>query len=279
MQFRTHVKPELRGISGQDEYADGMVEHDMHVGKLLDLLDELGVADNTIVFYSTDNGPHMNTWPDAGWNPFHGEKNTNWEGGWRVPAIVRWPGRIKAGSVSNQILHHMDWLPTFLAAAGEPDIKEKLLTGYKDKAMGRDYKVHLDLQYPAAADWRDRGKPAQGDLLLLRRRRSDRAALRRLITRGMFTAKRASAWRCRREIEPLAEKRASAQMPKKMYFSRQKDLPFVPRSRALEMECSAKRASRKPAEQARGWVQSAFARGRVGGTTAIQPGESETCTR
>jgi arylsulfatase A-like enzyme len=144
MHFRTHVKPELRGISGQDEYADGMVEHDMHVGKLLDLLDELGIAENTIVFYSTDNGPHMNTWPDAGWNPFRGEKNTNWEGGWRVPAMVRWPGRIKAGSVSNPIVSHMDWLPTFLAAAGEPDIKEKLLTGYKNKAMGRDYKVHLD---------------------------------------------------------------------------------------------------------------------------------------
>jgi len=144
MHFRTHVKPELRGISGQDEYADGMVEHDMHVGKLLDLIDELGIADNTIVFYSTDNGPHMNTWPDAGWNPFRGEKNTNWEGGWRVPAMVRWPGHIEPGSVTNQILHHMDWLPTFLAAAGEPDIKEKLLTGYKDKAMGRDYKVHLD---------------------------------------------------------------------------------------------------------------------------------------
>jgi arylsulfatase len=144
MHFRTHVKPELRGISGQDGYADGMVEHDMHVGKFLDLLDELGIAENTIVFYSTDNGPHMNTWPDAGWNPFRGEKNTNWEGGWRVPAMVRWPGRIEAGSVSNQIVHHMDWLPTFLAAAGEPDIKEKLLTGYKDKAMGRDYKVHLD---------------------------------------------------------------------------------------------------------------------------------------
>ena len=142
MHFRTHVKEELRGISGQDEYSDGMVEHDMHIGKFLDKLDELGVADNTIVFYSTDNGPHMNTWPDAAMTPFRGEKNTNWEGGWRVPSMVRWPGKIEAGAWSNEIMHHMDWLPTFLAAAGETDVKEKLLTGHQ--AIGRDYKVHLD---------------------------------------------------------------------------------------------------------------------------------------
>ena len=142
MHFRTHVKKELRGISGQDEYSDGMVEHDMHVGKFLKVLDELGIADNTIVFYSTDNGPHMNTWPDAAMTPFRGEKNTNWEGGWRVPAMVRWPGKIKAGTWSNEIMHHMDWLPTFLAIAGEPDIKQKLLAGYQ--AIGRDYKIHLD---------------------------------------------------------------------------------------------------------------------------------------
>jgi arylsulfatase len=110
MHFRTHVKPELRGISGQDEYSDGMVEHDMHIGKFLDALDRLGIADDTIVFYSTDNGPHMNTWPDAAMTPFRGEKNTNWEGGWRVPSMVRWPGQIKAGSVTNEIVHHMDWL-------------------------------------------------------------------------------------------------------------------------------------------------------------------------
>jgi len=142
MHFRTHVKKEHRGISGQDEYADGMVEHDMHVGKFLKLLDELRIADNTIVFYSTDNGPHMNTWPDAGWNPFRGEKNTNWEGGWRVPAVVRWPGRIPAGKWTNEIVHHMDWLPTFLAAAGDPDVQEKLKKGIR--VNGRDYKVHLD---------------------------------------------------------------------------------------------------------------------------------------
>ncbi len=143
MHFRTHVKEELIGISGQDEYGDGMVEHDMHIGKFLKVLDELGIADNTIVFYSTDNGPHMNSWPDAAMTPFRGEKNTNWEGGWRVPAMVRWPGNIKAGSWSTEIMHHMDWLPTFLAAAGDPDIKEKLKKGGVS-AIDRTYKVHLD---------------------------------------------------------------------------------------------------------------------------------------
>ncbi len=143
MHFRTHVKKENRGISGQDEYADGMAEHDMHIGKFLKVLDELGIAGNTIVQYSTDNGPHMNTWPDAAWSPFRGEKNTNWEGGWRVPAVVRWPGRIKPDTVSNNIMHHMDWFPTFLAAAGMPDIKQKLKQG-NVKAIGREYKVHLD---------------------------------------------------------------------------------------------------------------------------------------
>ena len=143
MHFRTHVKEELRGISGQDEYSDGMVEHDMHIGKFLELLDELGIADNTLVFYSTDNGPHYNTWPDAASTPFRGEKNTNWEGGWRVPAMVRWPGKIKPGSVTNEIVHHMDWLPTFVAAAGDTDIKANLESGGV-QAIGRTYKVHLD---------------------------------------------------------------------------------------------------------------------------------------
>jgi len=144
MHFRTHVKDELRGISGQNEYADGMVEHDMHIGQFLDKLDELGIADNTIVHYSTDNGPHYNTWPDAAATPFRGEKNTNWEGGWRVPAAVRWPGVVEPGSVSNGIVHHMDWLPTFAAAAGKDDIKEDLLDGYRSPELGRRYKVHLD---------------------------------------------------------------------------------------------------------------------------------------
>jgi len=144
MHFRTHVKEELDGISGQDEYSDGMVEHDMHIGRFLDLLDELGIADDTLVVYSTDNGVHMNTWPDGGMTPFRGEKNTNWEGAWRVPTFVRWPGRIEAGSITNQIVHHMDWLPTFAAAAGKNDVKEDLLDGWRSSKLGRDYRVHLD---------------------------------------------------------------------------------------------------------------------------------------
>jgi arylsulfatase len=147
MHFRTHVSDakmqQCKAMYPRaDEYTCGMIEHDMHIGEFLAQLDELGIADNTIVFYSTDNGPHMNTWPDAAMTPFRGEKNTNWEGGWRVPAAVRWPGKIPADSVSNEIMHHMDWLPTFLAAAGEPDVKEKLLEGHR--AIGRKYKVHLD---------------------------------------------------------------------------------------------------------------------------------------
>ncbi|GAA6179661.1 arylsulfatase [Shimia sp. NS0008-38b] len=149
MHFRTHVKDEMRAkadeIAGKhvDEYTAGMIEHDIHVGQLLDVLDELGIADNTIVHYSTDNGPHMNSWPDAAMTPFRGEKNTNWEGGWRVPSMVRWPGQIEAGSVSNEIMHHMDWLPTYVAVAGNPNIKEELKEGGV-QAIGREYKVHLD---------------------------------------------------------------------------------------------------------------------------------------
>jgi arylsulfatase len=144
MHFRTHAKPESLGQSGrwQSEYHDVMIDHDKHVGELLKLLEELGIADNTFVMYSTDNGPHMNSWPDAGMTPFRNEKNSNWEGAYRVPAMVRWPGKIKPGSVSNEIVSHMDWLPTFLAIAGEPDIKEKLKTGHK--AGNKTFKVHLD---------------------------------------------------------------------------------------------------------------------------------------
>ena len=142
MHFRTHVKPEHIGISGQDEYGDGMVEHDLHVGELLTLIDELGLADNTIVQYSTDNGPHYNTWPDAGTMPFRGEKNSNWEGAFRVPCFVRWPGKFLAGETLNGIVSHEDWLPTFAAAAGAPDVKDKLLKGAEFN--GRTYKNHLD---------------------------------------------------------------------------------------------------------------------------------------
>jgi arylsulfatase A-like enzyme len=149
MHFRTHVSAEKMAkikekYPNADEYTAGMIEHDMHIGMFLDKLDALGIADNTIVFYSTDNGPHYNTWPDAASTPFRGEKNTNWEGGWRVPAAVRWPGVVQPGSVSNGIVHHMDWLPTFLAAAGKTDMKEDLLDGYRSSALNRDYKIHLD---------------------------------------------------------------------------------------------------------------------------------------
>jgi len=149
MHFRTHVSDENMATCkaqypNADEYQCGMVEHDTDIGKFLDKLDELGIADNTIVFYSTDNGPHYNTWPDAAATPFRGEKNTNWEGGWRVPAMVRWPGKIPAGEWTNAIVHHMDWFPTLVAAAGDPEIKERLTQGISVPAMNRDYKVHLD---------------------------------------------------------------------------------------------------------------------------------------
>jgi arylsulfatase len=142
MHFRTHLAPKNVGLSGQDFYNDGMVAHDKLVGQMLDQLDTLKVADNTIVFYSTDNGVHFNTWPDAGITPFRSEKNTNWEGAYRVPAMVRWPGKIKAGQVSNEIMAHLDWMPTLVAAAGDPNLKADLLKG---KQVGsKNSKLHLD---------------------------------------------------------------------------------------------------------------------------------------
>jgi len=142
MHFRTHVKAENRGKSGQDEYADGMVEHDVHIGLFLKKLDDLGIANNTIVFYSTDNGPHYNAWPDAGTTQFRSEKNSNWEGAYRVPAFVRWPGQFPAGTTLNGLVAHEDWMPTFLAAAGMPDVKERLMKG--DTFAGRKYRAHPD---------------------------------------------------------------------------------------------------------------------------------------
>ncbi len=144
MHFRTHPKPESIGQAGrwQSPYHDTMIDHDQTVGRLLDVLDELNLADDTIVIYGTDNGPHMNSWPDAGMTPFRSEKNTNWEGAFRTPAMIRWPGHIPAGTVSNEIVSHLDWLPTFLAAAGESRIKEKLLKGHK--AGSKNFNVHLD---------------------------------------------------------------------------------------------------------------------------------------
>jgi arylsulfatase A-like enzyme len=147
MHFRTHAKPESIGQSGrwQSEYHDVMIDHDKNVGQILGVLDELGIANDTLFLYSTDNGPHENSWPDAGTSPFRNEKNSNWEGAFRVPAIVRWPGHIKAGSVSNEIVSHMDWFPTIAAMAGEPDITGKLLKGYEVKTpRKKNFKVHLD---------------------------------------------------------------------------------------------------------------------------------------
>ncbi|MEM8767874.1 MAG: arylsulfatase [Pseudomonadota bacterium] len=142
MHYYTHVKESQLGASGQGFYNDGMVEHDGHVGALLNKLDELGIADNTIVLYSTDNGPHYNQWPDAAITPFRGEKNTNWEGGYRVPAMVRWPEQIKAGSISNAVMSHLDWVPTLMATAGEEGVKADLVDG---RAVGdKNFRVHLD---------------------------------------------------------------------------------------------------------------------------------------
>jgi arylsulfatase len=142
MHYVTHVPPEYDGKSGLNFYADGMLQHDDQVGQLLKKLDDLGIADNTILIYSTDNGPHFNMWPDGGITPFRSEKNTNWEGGYRVPFLIRWPGHIAVDSVSNEIASHTDWIPTLMAAVGEPDVKEKLLAG--DTIGDMTYKVHLD---------------------------------------------------------------------------------------------------------------------------------------
>jgi arylsulfatase A-like enzyme len=144
MHCRTHTKPGSIGQAGENQspYHDTMIDHDKNIGQMLDYLDELGISGDTIVMYSTDNGPHMNSWPDAGMTPFRSEKDTNWEGAFRIPLVIRWPGKIPAGVVSNEIVQHHDWLPTFLAAAGDPDVSEKLKKGYK---IGKDtFKVHID---------------------------------------------------------------------------------------------------------------------------------------
>jgi arylsulfatase A-like enzyme len=142
MHIWTHLKPESQGVTGLRVYPDGMVEHDGHVGALLKKLDDLGIADNTIVMYSTDNGAEELSWPDGGTTPFRGEKDSNWEGAWRVPCMIRWPGVIKPGTVRNEIFSHQDMLPTLLAAAGEPDIAGKLKQGYT--AGNKTFKVYID---------------------------------------------------------------------------------------------------------------------------------------
>ena len=142
MHYYTHTAEKELGLSGQGFYNDAMVGHDMLVGQLLDKLDQLGIADDTIVIYTTDNGPHYNMWPDGAITPFRGEKNTNWEGGFRVPAMVRWPGKIPAGEISNEIMSHLDWFPTLAAAVGNETVKEDLKVG--TRIQGKPYKVHLD---------------------------------------------------------------------------------------------------------------------------------------
>lgn len=142
MHFYTHLKKESEGVTGLGIFADGMVEHDGHVGQILDLLEELKIDENTIIIYTADNGPHYNEWPDGGISPFRGEKNTNWEGGYRVPLLVKWPAQIPAGTISNEIVSSQDWVPTLMAAVGETDITEKLAKGHT--ADGKEFKVHLD---------------------------------------------------------------------------------------------------------------------------------------
>jgi arylsulfatase A-like enzyme len=138
----THLADKNRGKSGQDDYSDRMVTHDEQIGQILDKLEELGVADNTFVMYSTDNGPENDTWPDAANTPFRSQKDTNWEGAWRVPCFMRWPGKIEAGTVFNGVVSHQDMLPTLLAIAGDPDVSEKLLNGYK--VGDKTFRVHID---------------------------------------------------------------------------------------------------------------------------------------
>jgi arylsulfatase A-like enzyme len=178
MHLRTHVRAEHRdkpGLTARTEYADGMIEHDATIGAVLKAVDDLGIANDTIVLYTTDNGPHQNSWPDAGTTPFRSEKNTNWEGAFRVPCMIRWPGRIKPGQVSNEIVSGLDWMPTLLAAAGDPDIKEKLLKGHGVGA--KTFKVHLDgfNQLPYLTGAQDQGARREfiyfnddGDLVAVR---------------------------------------------------------------------------------------------------------------
>ena len=178
MHIWTRLKPESQGKTGLGIYPDGMVEHDGQVGELLKKLDDLGIANNTIVIYTTDNGAETFSWPDGGTTPFRGEKNTNWEGGYRVPAMVRWPGLVPPRTEINDIFSAEDWATTLVAAAGEPDVKNKLLQGYD--AAGKNFKVHLD-----GYDQRDlliaqRPEQAARILLLDRRRQPGRPSLQQL---------------------------------------------------------------------------------------------------
>jgi arylsulfatase A-like enzyme len=179
MHLFTHLKKESQGKTGLGIFPDGMVETDGHVGQLLKLLDDLGIADNTIVVYTSDNGAETNTWPDGGTTPFKGEKATNWEGGFRVPCLIRWPGVIKPGTIVNDICAHEDFIPTFAAAAGDANLVEELKQGHT--LNGKNFKVHLDGTKSAAFfQRRGEGSAAAGVSLLERRRRANGAALPRL---------------------------------------------------------------------------------------------------
>jgi arylsulfatase A-like enzyme len=178
MHFRTHVRAEHRdkpGLTSRTEYADGMIEHDGVIGTILKAVDDLGIANDTILLYTTDNGPHQNSFPDGGTTPFRSEKATNWEGAFRVPCLIRWPGRIQPGSISNEMISGLDWMPTLMAAVGEPEIKEKLLKGHQ--AGGKTFKVHLDgyNQLPYLTGQQERGARKEfiyfnddGDLVAVR---------------------------------------------------------------------------------------------------------------
>ena len=178
MHFRTHVREEHKGLAGPggDEYQDGMVEHDNHVGELLKLLDDLGIADDTIVYYSTDNGPHYNTWPDAGNTPFRSEKNSNWEGAYRVPAFVRWPSHFPAGETLNGIVAHEDWLPTFAAVAGP---RYQRTTGKRRRTQRPKIPQLYRRLQPAGLSERQSAAVATERVHLCERRRPDRGHARR----------------------------------------------------------------------------------------------------
>ncbi|TDJ34790.1 MAG: arylsulfatase [Gammaproteobacteria bacterium] len=191
MHVWTHLKPESKGVTGQGIYADGMVEHDGMVGQLLDKLDELGIAENTIVMYSTDNGAEVMTWPDGGTTIFAGEKNTTWEGGFRVPMMVRWPGKIAPGQVSNEIIHHMDMFPTLVAAAGNDNIKAQLLDG--ERIGGKKYKVHLD-GYNFLPNWLGEEDAGPRKEIFYFTDDGSLSALRYNDWKVMFTEQRAHGW-------------------------------------------------------------------------------------
>ena len=189
MHFRTHAKPESIGQSGrwQSPYHDTMIDHDKNVGTVLKALDELGIADNTFVMYSTDNGPHMNSWPDAAMTPFRNEKNSNWEGAYRVPCMVRWPGKIKPGQVSNEIVAHHDWLPTLLAMAGDTRGHGQIAQGIQ----GRRHDLQGSprrLQPRPVPDRASREEPAGFVPVLQRRPAAHRPAVRQLEARVHGTA-------------------------------------------------------------------------------------------